>query len=103
MWDCRAGLLRPLLPLVLVAVIAGCGGSATTSINGPTATKCAVSLSNRPPEIPASGGTGNVVIDTARECSWSAAANDSWISLSGATSGQGAATIAYTVQANPTA
>src|SRR5829696_8713904 len=92
--------LGKLCPLLLAAAIAACGGSATTSVTGPTSAKCAVSIANSPAEIPASGGSGSLALETARECPWSATTDDPWITLA-ATSGQGAATLAYTVPANP--
>ena len=60
MWGGRIPFPRQLWPLLLVAVFTGCGGSATTSVSAPTLTKCAVSISNNSPEIPASGGTPNL-------------------------------------------
>lgn len=100
MWGGRIPSPRQLWPLLLVAVFTGCGGSATTSVSAPTLTKCAVSISNNSPEIPASGGTGTLAVNTERECAWSASSKDSWITLN-ATSGQGEATLRYTVQPNP--
>jgi hypothetical protein len=52
--------------------------------------------------VPAGGGTGSLTVNAQRECSWSARADSSWVSLS-ATAGQGPATITYSVQANPNA
>ena len=101
MWARRPLLsARGLWPLLFVAVTAGCGGSATTSVSAPTLTKCGVSITNNPQEIPAAGGNGSLTLSTARECGWSASSQDSWITL-GAISGQGEATIGYTVQPNP--
>ncbi len=100
MWGGRISSPRQLWPLLIVAVFTGCGGSATTSVSAPTLTKCALSITNNPPEIPASGGNGSVTVNTERECAWSASSKDSWITLN-ATSGQGEATLRYTVQPNP--
>jgi hypothetical protein len=100
MWGRRIASPRQLYPFLIVALFIGCGGSATTSVSAPTVTRCAVSITNSPPEIPASGGSGSVALNTARECAWSASSKDGWITLS-ATSGQGEATIGYTVQSNP--
>jgi all-beta uncharacterized protein len=91
---------RQLWPLLIVLLLAGCGGSASTNVSGPTPTRCAVSVSNSAPEISAAGGTGAVALITARECTWSASSRDSWITLS-TTSGQGEATINYSVERNP--
>ena len=100
MWAGRVQSPRNVWLLLIVAAVARCGGSATTSISAPTLAKCAVSITNSPPEIPASGGSGSLALSTARECAWSASSKDPWITLT-ATSGQGEATIGYTVQSNP--
>jgi hypothetical protein len=101
MWAGRSPRFPQCLwALVITAVAAGCGGSATTSVSAPTLTKCGVSVTNSPPEIPAAGGNGSLTLSTARECGWSASSQDSWITLS-ATSGQGEAIVGYTVQPNP--
>jgi all-beta uncharacterized protein len=100
MWGGRIPSSRQLWPLLIVAVFTGCGGSAETSVTAPTLTKCAISITNNPPEIPASGGNGSLAVNTARECAWSASSKDSWITLN-ATSGQGEGTLGYSVQPNP--
>ena len=93
--------LRGLWPIfVIVVAAAACGGSATTSVSAPTLTKCSVSISNTTPEIPAAGGSGSLTLNTARECEWSARSLEPWITLSAST-GQGEATVGYTVQPNP--
>ena len=64
--------------------------------------RCEVSVAGGASPVPPGGGTGNLTVGAQRECSWSARADSSWISLS-ATAGQGPATITYSVQANPNA
>jgi hypothetical protein len=79
----------------------GCGGaSSTVDVVGPSDTKCAVGVRNSASEIPATGATATLTVSTERECSWSARADVSWISL-GQTNGQGAATFNYSVASNP--
>ena len=46
------------------------------------------------------GGTGNLAIETAAGCAWTADPNVAWVALS-TTSGAGSANISYTVAANP--
>jgi hypothetical protein len=77
----------------------GCG-STTTSVTGPSGEKCEISVSNNPSELPASGGTGTLTVATSRDCTWSASTEAPWVSLT-ATSGQGAATVNYSVLPNP--
>ena len=100
MWAGRIPYPQHLWPLLTAILIAGCGGSATTSVSAPTLTKCGVSVTNSPPEIPASGGSGSLSLNTERECAWSASSKDPWITLA-STNGQGEATIGYAVQPNP--
>src|SRR5918993_1600581 len=85
---------------MLLCAPAGCGRSSSTNVVGPTPSKCTVSVTNTTPEVPAAGGGGALTVNAQRECVWSARADASWIALSG-TSGQGAATVNYTVGANP--
>ena len=85
---------------VLVHFANSCGSSSTTSVTGPSASKCATNVTNSSPSLPAAGGTGTLTIGTARECSWSARADGGgWISLN-TTDGQGPATITYSVSPN---
>jgi hypothetical protein len=96
----RRSCLSALLLLALVILTARCGGTTSTSIVGPAASKCDVAVTNNTPEIPASGGSGTLALTAARECSWTASADASWISLA-TTAGQGAATVNYSVLPNP--
>jgi all-beta uncharacterized protein/BACON domain-containing protein len=77
----------------------GCG-STTTSVTAPSGEKCEISVTNNPSELPASGGTGTLTVATSRDCTWSASTDAPWVSLA-ATSGQGAATVNYSVLPNP--
>jgi hypothetical protein len=86
--------------LLLICAPAGCGRSSSTNVVGPSPSKCAVSVTNTTPELPAAGGAGALTVNAQRECVWSARADASWITLSGV-SGQGAATLNYTVGPNP--
>jgi hypothetical protein len=86
--------------LAVLFTAAGCGGTTTTTIVGPSGSRCEISVRNDTPEVPASGGDGTLTVASERECSWSAAAEASWITLR-ATSGQGPATVNYSVLPNP--
>src|SRR3954471_239029 len=104
---CGVGLRsRPSSLVTLVAIlwtisaVAGCGSSASTNVVGPSDPKCSVAAANNAAQIPAAGGSGTITITTERECSWSAQASAAWISLRDA-SGQGPATVSYSVAANP--
>lgn len=93
-------LLRALLLAAAASLPLACGSSASTNITGPTATKCQVTLSSGASELPATGGHGTLNVSAERECSWTASTSAAWVALA-STSGQGPATIDYSVQPNP--
>lgn len=86
---------------LFVLASAACGGSASTSTTGagPTALKCGVALRASATTFGYGGGSGQIEIDTARECEWNGSSDARWISLKPA-SGQGGATIQFSVAAN---
>ena len=95
-----------LLPFIAVAAsIAsiGCGSTSSSTSVAPSPQRCAVTATPSPASFPASGGTGNLVVSSARECSWSVSSQAAWISLAPPTDGQGDGSVRYTVAANPAA
>jgi hypothetical protein len=94
----RAIAFRVMPALGGLVLLAACGTSSSTSV-GPSAVKCGVSLTSNAPKLPAAGGTGTLVVSTARECSWSAHADGNWITLN-TTDGQGPATLTFAVAPN---
>jgi hypothetical protein len=69
-------------------------------VSAPSGDKCQVSASHAPATYPAAGGAGTVTIGAGRECTWSVAPETSWVSLTGATNGQGNGTVSFTVAPN---
>jgi hypothetical protein len=95
------GLLRRLPSFVLSAVLFGTGcGSSSTSLIAPTTQKCQISVNGFTGTFGPSGGSGSATIDAARECSWSASSQASWIDLASPAQGTGVGTLSFTVQAN---
>jgi hypothetical protein len=94
----RARALAVASSLAFVFTLIACGTS-STSVVAPSGEKCQISVTNNTAQVPAAGGSGTVAVETSRDCQWSASVDVSWIALS-ATSGQGAATVSYSVQAN---
>jgi hypothetical protein len=86
--------------LSAAAAAGGCT-STTTSATAPSGDKCQVAATAEPRQFPASGGSGTVSITAARDCGWNLAAQASWVSLSGSSSGYGNAAVSYTVATNP--
>ena len=69
-------------------VPADCGGTCSFSIN-PTSASFA-----------AAGGSGSVTVTTAAGCNWTAASNNSFITITSGASGSGSGTVNYAVAAN---
>jgi len=87
-WMCAAGS------------VACTSTSAGTSVVTPTAEKCGITASSSPSSFQSDGGKGSITVSTERDCTWSAAANVSWVTLD-TKSGQGEAVVSYAVAANP--
>src|SRR4051812_35194678 len=85
--------------LAIAGAAVACG-STTTSVTGPSGEKCEITVTNNTAELPASGGTGTLTVATSRDCTWSASTEAPWVSLT-TTSGQGAASVSYSVLPNP--
>ena len=105
-WRLRMGrgtsvprLALPLLAFALTAMAAACTSS-ETSQTLPSTVRCAVTVTNSPEMLPASGGSGTVTIAAARDCTWAAANPASWIVITSATNGQGDGSVTYLVGAN---
>ena len=93
------------------SVAANSGGerSSTLTIGGQTftvnqsaaaATPCSYGINPTSQSIGAGGGTGTTALSAANGCTWSAASNTSWITLTSATSGSGNATVGFNVATN---
>ncbi len=65
-----------------------------------TATSCTYSINPVNTSTLASGGTGSVGITTGNGCGWTAVSNDTWITVTGGSSGTGNGTTSYSVAAN---
>lgn len=81
-------------------MVAGCESS-SRSLTGPSADKCDLVIPEAPPPVGAAGGSGNLSVTAARECTWSATTPTPWITISDG-SGQGDGRVQFSVAANPT-
>ncbi len=64
-------------------------------------TSCTYSLGPNPPSVPASGGTGFTFSVYAQAgCAWTSVSDDSWITVTSGTTGNGDGTVTYSVAAN---
>jgi hypothetical protein len=95
---------RPqFLPVIAAACLLAASSctSTSTSATAPSASKCQVSATASPMQFGAGGGSGTLAVTASRDCTWSVAAQASWIALSSTTSGNGDASLSYTVAQNP--
>ena len=83
-------------------VLAACGSTSATDITTPGAVRCAATVSAPSTVVPASGGPVSVTVSAARDCTWSAESQASWLKLA-TTSGQGTATISVNAATNDAA
>ena len=96
--------IHPFLIAAAIACLAGtsaCTSTETSStlLTSPSASKCQFDADGSPSAFPAGGGQGSLTISTTRECAWTVAASTNWVSI-GSRSGQGEATVSYSVAAN---
>src|SRR5688500_2697241 len=86
--------------LGLFLITSACGGGTSVSeLSGPTGVRCQSGFAVPPAGFPADGGRVTVVVSAARECSWSASADASWLQLS-PSAGQGESEVTIVVAAN---
>ncbi len=64
---------------------------------------CSFSLSSGSANFSSAGGSGSFQVSTQSSCSWTAASNAAWVTITGGASGTGAGTVAFAVAANPAA
>ena len=77
-------------------------GSTRVAITQAGRTDCRYTLTPASQDVPGAGGSFAFVANrnTANGCSWSASTSTSWITLTGATTGQSGASVGYAVQPN---
>nr|MCU0245920.1 hypothetical protein [Bryobacter sp.] len=72
----------------------------THRVNVVVQTPCTYTVSASPQQAPSGGGNGTVQVTTQAHCPWRATPTGSWLSTSGAASGLGSGTLAWTAAAN---
>jgi hypothetical protein len=99
-----AGLSRirqASLLLGLLISASGCGSSATTATSPSTITRCAISIHGLDGPVPAAGGAATIGVAAARDCTWTASAEGTWLTIKSGGSGQGDGTIEVLASTNP--
>ena len=97
---------RPIAATILCAVVSlvgpGCGSSSVSSVTSPsTVQRCQTTVSAPTAAFGANGGTGTATVGAPRECTWTASAQASWISIIPPASGQGDGSLSFRVAENP--
>jgi all-beta uncharacterized protein/uncharacterized protein DUF5666 len=94
--------------ILVAAIAAACAAFASnacskteTSITAPSSDRCDLTATGTPVSFPPPGGQGSLTILTTRDCTWSVATDAGWVTIAGDRSGQGEATVRYTVAPNP--
>ena len=100
------GPRRPVALTILCAVVSlvgqGCGSSSVSSVTSPsTVQRCQTTVSAPTAAFGANGGTGTATVGAPRECTWTASAQASWISIIPPASGQGDGSLSFRVAENP--
>jgi hypothetical protein len=98
----RVRLIGGVASLVLSFILIACGATSVSEVASPDVVRCATTIDDSIPAVPSTGGRVSVGVGAARECSWSAASNVSWMQVS-PSSGQGEASVTLTLAANPAA
>jgi hypothetical protein len=88
-----------------VAANTGPGRSGTVTVADKTFTVmqgggCSYTLTPPSENVPAAGGSGTVAVTAAAGCPWTATSGAAWLSLTGATSGSGDGSVAYSAAPN---
>ena len=80
----------------------GPGGTTASSLSNGFSFQpaCAPSINSNGQSVGSGGGTGSVGVTAGAGCTWSAASNAGWITLTGATGGTGNGSVPYSVAAN---
>src|SRR5205807_10561128 len=68
-----------LVAFVLAALFGSGCSSSSTSIDGPSGTKCQVTVTSSMQSAPPAGGAGTLTVTTSRDCTWAVSTAASWI------------------------
>ena len=86
---------------VALATAAGCGGDGDSPNEPSPVCSYTIAPSNR--SFGSDGGTADVTVTTAANCSWTTTGVPDWISVTAGATGNGPGTVAYSVAANAAA
>jgi hypothetical protein len=99
-WPFGASFRAALLASTIALASTACGGSTeVATLTGPDGVRCQTTVSTAGTSVGADGGSIAVAVAAARDCTWTASADASWMQLS-ATSGQGDGSFTLSVARN---
>lgn len=87
-----------VLFIAVGSVVAACGHDSPTK---PSPAPCSYSLSTSSLLVGAAGGPGSVTVTTASHCTWTAASDRAWMSITSGTSGTGNGVVNVSLTPNP--
>lgn len=93
--------VRLVLAALATAAIAACTSSQTSVTAPTTSDRCDVHATTNTSTFTSAGGNATIAVATTRDCTWTITTDNNWVTISGARSGQGEASVAYAVAANP--
>jgi hypothetical protein len=83
-----------------LALLAAACGATSTELGGPAGVRCSASVSAPSGGVASTGGSLTIAVGAARDCTWAAASEASWLSVT-PTEGQGEGAVQVTVAQNP--
>ena len=95
-----SGSLFPIGTTQVTSTATDAAGNTATCTFTVTVEACTFALTSSTAIAPSTGGPANFGIQAQTGCNWESLSNDSWISITGANSGSGNGTLAYTVAQN---
>lgn len=94
-------ILGPVTGTVpLTALVGDITYTSTFFLNVTPAVACTYTVTPTSQNFGAGGGTSTISVTSGSGCSWTAAANESWLAITSATAGSGNGTVNYTVAAD---
>ena len=94
-------LRRIFVPLAAAAALSACTNSQTSVTAPDVVNRCDLRATTTASTFTAAGGNATVAVSTARDCTWTISSDTNWVTINGARSGQGEASVGYSVAANP--
>jgi hypothetical protein len=93
-------LAAVMLAFGLLGGVWGCNGSSSQVTTPTPTTRCTVTLATTSRLMAYTGGSGTITVATNRDCTWQAQSSADWLFFTSPVSGQGDATLSFSVSSN---